>query len=148
MAAFSIVRPQTGSLEAIQEIQKLLYLVTTVCNVQFKSSHSALIDSVVYALLPCEGTMPRAAHRRVVAEIGSYAQTISRFPLIAAVGGVAQAVEDLPRSRAEALQTLEFLLRAQSSAATGVRGQAARRGALRGPQDPTEPGEDWGVHGG
>ncbi|POH72270.1 PucR family transcriptional regulator [Arthrobacter glacialis] len=116
VAAFSIVRPQTGSLEAIQEIQKLLYLVTTVCNVQFKSSHSALIDSVVYALLPCEGNDPRAAHRRVVAEIGSYAQTISRFPLIAAVGEVALAVEDLPRSRGEALETLEFLLRGRAAA--------------------------------
>lgn len=123
VAAFSIVRPQTGSLEAIQEIQKLLYLVTTVCNVQFKSSHSALIDSVVYALLPCEGNDPRAAHRRVVAEIGSYAQTISRFPLIAAVGDIALAVEDLPRSRSEALQTLEFLLRRQPSLTSGSGGR-------------------------
>ncbi|WP_104091652.1 CdaR family transcriptional regulator [Arthrobacter sp. GMC3] len=119
VAAFSIVRPKTGSLEAIQEIQKLLYLVTTVCNVQFNNSHCALIDSVVYALLPCEGNTPRVSHRRVIAEIGAYAHTISGFPLIAAVGGVAPTVESLPGSRAEALETLQFLLNQQS--AVGVR---------------------------
>ena len=96
VAAFSIVRPETGSLESVREIQRLLHLVTTVCNIQFNTSHSALIDSVVYALLPCEGTAPRAAHRRVVQEIGAYAHTISSYPLIAAVGGIAPRVEDLP----------------------------------------------------
>ena len=89
VAAFSIVRPETGSLESVREIQRLLHLVTTVCNIQFNTSHSALIDSVVYALLPCEGTAPRAVHRRVVQEIGAYAHTISSYPLIAAVGGIA-----------------------------------------------------------
>ncbi|MDR6414963.1 helix-turn-helix domain-containing protein [Pseudarthrobacter sulfonivorans] len=117
VAAFSIVRPETGSLESVREIQRLLHLVTTVCNIQFNTSHSALIDSVVYALLPCEGTGPRAAHRRVVQEIGAYAHTISSYPLIAAVGGIAPRVEDLPASRSEALQTLQYLLRAQSPAA-------------------------------
>jgi hypothetical protein len=116
VAAFSIVRPETGSLESVREIQRLLHLVTTVCNIQFNTSHSALIDSVVYALLPCEGTGPRAAHRRLVQEIGAYAHTISSYPLIAAVGGIAPRVEDLPGSRSEALQTLQYLLRAQSPA--------------------------------
>ena len=117
VAAFSIVRPETGSLEAVREIQRLLHLVTTVCNIQFNTSHSALIDSVVYALLPCEGTNPRAAHRRVVQEIGAYAHTISSHPLIAAVGGIAPRVEDLPGSRSEALQTLQYLLHRQSATA-------------------------------
>jgi sugar diacid utilization regulator len=113
VAAFSIVRPETGSLESVREIQRLLHLVTTVCNIQFNTSHGALIDSVVYALLPCEGTTPRAVHRRVVQEIGAYAHTISSYPLIAAVGGIAPRVEDLPESRSEALQTLQYLLRRQ-----------------------------------
>ncbi|MCU1517650.1 MAG: PucR family transcriptional regulator [Pseudarthrobacter sp.] len=117
VAAFSIVRPETGNLESVREIQRLLHLVTTVCNIQFNTSHSALIDSVVYALLPCGGTAPRAAHRRVVQEISAYAPTISSYPLIATVGGIAPLVEDLPRSRAEALQTLRYLLREKSPAA-------------------------------
>ncbi|MHA7268866.1 PucR family transcriptional regulator [Arthrobacter sp. HLT1-20] len=119
VAAFSILRPTTGNVEAIQEIQKLLHLVTTVCNVQFNSSHSAIIDSVVYALLPCEGSTPRAVHRRVVADIGAYARTISSFPLIAAVGGIAPTVEGLPASRAQALETLAFLLRSQPAQGRG-----------------------------
>ena len=119
VAAFSIVRPKTGNLESIQELQKLLHLVTTVCSVQFNSSHSAVIDSVVYALLPCEGTSPRSVHRRVVAEIAAYGRTISAFPLMAAVGGIALTVEELPGSRAEALATLRQLLRRQSAQGGG-----------------------------
>lgn len=46
------------------------------------------------ALLPCDGAAPRAAHRRLVQEIGAYAHTISAFPLIAAVGSIAAARED------------------------------------------------------
>ncbi|WP_125610246.1 PucR family transcriptional regulator [Specibacter cremeus] len=117
VAAFSIVRPETGSLESVREIHRLLHLVTTVCDVQFNTSHSALIDSVVYALLPCEGATPRAAHRRVLQEIGAYARTISSFPLIAAVGSIAPRVEDLPGSRSEALQTLQYLLHIQGTMA-------------------------------
>ena len=45
-------------------------------------------------------------HRRAVQEIGAYAHTISSHPLIAAVGGIAPRIEELPESRAEALQTL------------------------------------------
>ena len=126
VAAFSIVRPETGSLESVREIQRLLHLVTTVCNIQFNTSHSALIDSVVYALLPCEGSAPRAVHRRVVQEIGAYAHTISSYPLIAAVGGVAPRVEDLPGSRSQALQTLQYLLRRQA-ATTGASGASSGR---------------------
>lgn len=114
VAAFSINRPETGSLESVRELHRLLHLVTTVCNIQFKTSHSALIGSHVYALLPCEGTGPRAVHRRVVQEIGAYAHTISSYPIIAAVGGIAPRVEDLPRSRSEALQTMQFLLHRHS----------------------------------
>ena len=113
VAAFSIVRPETGSLESVREIQRLLHLVTTVCSLQLNTSHSALIDSVVYALLPCEGAAARAVHRRVVQEIAAYAHTITSHPLIAAVGGIAPGVEDLPGSRSEALQTLQYLLHRQ-----------------------------------
>ncbi len=45
----------------------------------------------------------------MVQEIGAYAHTISSYPLIAAVGGIAPRVEDLPGSRSEALQTLQYL---------------------------------------
>ncbi|WP_051628671.1 PucR family transcriptional regulator [Arthrobacter sp. UNC362MFTsu5.1] len=114
VAAFSIVRPETGSLESVREIQRLLHLVTTVCKIHFNTSHSALIDSVVYALLPCEGNAPRPAHRRLVQEIGAYAHTISSHPLVAAVGGIAPRVEDLPGSRTEALQTLHYMVRLQA----------------------------------
>lgn len=114
VAAFSIVRPETGSLESVREIQRLLHLVTTVCKIHFNTSHSALIDSVVYALLPCEGNAPRPAHRRLVQEIGAYAHTISSHPLVAAVGGIAPRVEDLPGSRTEALQTLQYMVRLQA----------------------------------
>jgi sugar diacid utilization regulator len=114
VAAFSIVRPETGSLESVREIQRLLHLVTTVCKIHFNTSHSALIDSVVYALLPCEGNAPGPAHRRLVQEIGAYAHTISSHPLVAAVGGIAPRVEDLPGSRTEALQTLQYMVRLQA----------------------------------
>jgi hypothetical protein len=115
VAAFFIVRPETGSLDSVRDVHRLLHLVTTVCNVQFNAGHSTLIGSVVYALLPSEGTSPRAAHRRLIQEIGAYAHTISAFPLIAAVGGIAEGVGRLPDSRAEALQTLHYLLRRQAS---------------------------------
>ncbi len=131
VAAFSIVRPETGSLESVREIQRLLHLVTTVCSLQLNTSHSALIDSVVYALLPCEGAAARAVHRRVVQEIAAYAHTITSHPLIAAVGGIAPGVEDLPGSRSEALQTLQYLLHRQVGRARFSR-QAipGRRGAF------------------
>ncbi|WP_231745523.1 helix-turn-helix domain-containing protein [Arthrobacter sp. EpRS71] len=114
VAAFSIVRPETGSLESVREIHRLLHLVTTVCNVQFGTSHSALIGSVVYALLPCNGASPRGLHGRIIQEIEAYSHTISSFPVIATVGGIAVSVEELPRSRGEALQTLHYLLNQQA----------------------------------
>jgi len=117
VAAFSIAGPMTGSLDSVREIQRLLHLATTVCNLHFRTSHSALIDSIVYALLPSQGADPRAVHRRAVLEIGAYGHTISSHPLIAAVGGIAPRIEELPASRAEALQTLQFLRHRQSAVA-------------------------------
>ncbi len=125
VAAFSIVRPETGSLESVRDIHRLLHLVTTVCNVQFGTSHSALIGSVVYALLPCNGTSPRALHGRIIQEIEAYSHTISSFPVIATVGGIAESIEDLARSRSEAMQTLHHLLNLQ-----------AREGKARGKKAP------------
>ncbi|ASN18577.1 PucR family transcriptional regulator [Arthrobacter sp. YN] len=123
VAAFSIVRPETGSLESVRDIHRLLHLVTTVCNVQFGTGHSALLGSVVYALLPCKGTSPRALHGRIIQEIEAYSHTISSFPVIATVGGIAEGIEGLPRSRSEAVQTLNHLLnlqvRAGKTAGTG-----------------------------
>ncbi|QSZ47349.1 PucR family transcriptional regulator [Arthrobacter sp. D5-1] len=114
VAAFSIVRPETGSLESVRDIHRLLHLVTTVCNVQFGTGHSALLGSVVYALLPCKGSPPRAVHGRIIQEIEAYSHTISPFPVIATVGGIAQGIEDLPRSRSEAIQTLNHLMNLQA----------------------------------
>ncbi len=129
VAAFSIVRPETGSLESVRDIHRLLHLVTTVCNVQFGTSHSALIGSVVYALLPCNGTSPRALHGRIIQEIEAYSHTISSFPVIATVGGIAESIEDLARSRSEAMQTLHHLLNLQSREGK-ARGKKAPRIAL------------------
>jgi sugar diacid utilization regulator len=129
VAAFSISRPESGSLESVREFHRLLHLVTTVCDIQFKTSHSALIGSVVYALLPGGGTSPRAAHRRVAQEIAAYAHTISAYPIIAAVGGIAPRLEDLPRSRAEALQTQQYLLH-RHAAIPGDRGGPAATAGL------------------
>ena len=125
VAALTIARPESGSLDSVREIQRLLHLVTTVSNVQFKTSHSALIGSVIYAVFPCPGNDARALHRRVVQEIGAYSHTISSHPLIATVGGIARRVEDLPESRTEALQALEYLLNREAVA--GNAGSAGGR---------------------
>ncbi len=127
VAAFSIVRPETGSLESVRDIHRLLQLVTTVSNVQFGTGHSALLGSVVYALLPCKGTSPRAVHGRIIQEIEAYSHTISPFPVIATVGGIAQGIEDLPRSRSEAVQTMNHLLNLQARG-----GKAAGTGKVPG----------------
>jgi len=128
VAAFSINRPESGSLESVREVHRLLQLVTTVCNIQFSMSHSALIGSVVYALLPCGGTGPRTAHRRVAQEIAAYANTISSYPIIAAVGGIAPRLEDLPRSRSEALQTQQYLLHRHPATPGDSGGRASAAG--------------------
>ena len=120
VAALTIARPESGSLDSVREIQRLLHLVTTVSNVQFKTSHSALIGSVIYAVFPCPGNDARALHRRVVQEIGAYAHTISPHPLIATVGGIARRIEDLPDSRTEALAALEYLLNREAAARSAV----------------------------
>ena len=132
VAAFSIVRPETGSLESVRDIHRLLHLVTTVCNVQFGTSHSALIGSVVYALLPCNGTAPRAAHGRIIQDIEAYSHTISSFPVIATVGGIAHEIEDVPRSRSEAIQTLHYLLNLQSREGKAGGGKATGKGNVQG----------------
>ncbi|WP_026554607.1 PucR family transcriptional regulator [Arthrobacter sp. 35W] len=130
VAAFSIIRPEAGSLESVRDIHRLLHLVTTVCNLQFATSHSALIGSVVYALLPCEGAAPRSVHRRVLADIGAYSHTISAFPVAAAVGGIASRVEDLPGSRTEALETLAYLLQRQAGPPAAGGGRASAVGLV------------------
>ncbi len=129
VAAFSIVRPETGSLESVRDIHRLLHLVTTVCNVQFGTGHSALLGSVVYALLPGgKGSSPRAVHGRIIQEIQAYSHTISSYPVIATVGGIAHGIDDLPRSRSEAVQTLNHLLNLQT-----------RAGNVRGPGSAGNP---------
>ena len=110
VAAFTIAHPQPGSVDAIREQQRLRQLVTVTCNLQFHSAYTALIDSVVYAILPCSGESFRAAHRRLIQDIGGYTSRISAHPIVAAVGGVAEGLNDLPRSRTEAVRTLNHLL--------------------------------------
>ncbi|MFF5792041.1 PucR family transcriptional regulator [Paeniglutamicibacter sp. NPDC012692] len=130
VAALTIARPESGSLDSVREIQRLLQLVTTVCNVQFKTSHSALIGSVIYAMFPAPGREARALHRRVVQEIGAYAHTISAHPLIATVGSIVHNLDQLPESRTEALQALEYLLNRESLADTSGAGKAVPAVAL------------------
>ena len=110
VAAFTIAHPQPGSVDAIREQQRLRQLVTVTCNLQFHSAYNALIDSVVYAVLPCSGQSFRAAHRRLIQDIGGYTSTISAHPIVATVGGVAEGLNELPRSRTEAVRTLNHLL--------------------------------------
>ena len=110
VAAFTIAHPQPGSVDAIREQQRLRQLVTVTCNLQFHSAYTALIDSVVYAVLPCSGQSFRAAHRRLIQDIGGYTSTISAHPIVAAVGGVAEGLNELQRSRTEAVRTLHYLL--------------------------------------
>ena len=110
VAAFTIAHPQPGSVDAIREQQRLRQLVTVTCNLQFHSAYNALIDSVVYAVLPCSGESFRAAHRRLIQDIGGYTSTISAHPIVAAVGGVAEGLNELQRSRTEAVRTLNYLL--------------------------------------
>ena len=110
VAAFTIAHPQPGSVDAIREQQRLRQLVTVTCNLQFHSAYNALIDSVVYAVLPCSGQSFRAAHRRLIQDIGGYTSTISAHPIVAAVGGVAEGLNELQRSRTEAVRTLNYLL--------------------------------------
>ena len=117
VVALTIVQPESGSLDAVRETHRLLHLVTTVCNVRFTTSHSALIGSVVYALFPCQGDDPRATHRRIVQEIAAYGHSISSHPLVAAVGSVAWRIQDLPESRKSASQTLQYLMGPATAAA-------------------------------
>jgi len=113
VAAFTIAHPQSGSVDAIREQQRLRQLVTITCNLQFQSAYTALIDSVVYAILPCSESerSVRAAHRRLIQDIGGYTSSISAHPIVAAAGGVAKDLNELQRSRTEALSTLNHLVR-------------------------------------
>ena len=54
-------------------------------------------------------------HRRTIQEIGAYAHTISSYPLIAAVGGIAPRIEELPR-----IQVRSYANNAIPAAATTV----------------------------
>lgn len=110
VAAFTIAHPQPGSVDAIREQHRLRQLVTVTCNLQFHSAFNALLDSVVYAILPCSGESYRAAHRRLIQDIGGYSSTISAHPIVATVGGVAADFSELPRSRTEAMRTISHLL--------------------------------------
>ncbi|WP_411731817.1 PucR family transcriptional regulator [Paeniglutamicibacter sp.] len=127
VVALTIAQPESGSLDAVREIHRLLHLVTTVCNVRFTTSHSALIGSVVYALFPCQGDEPRATQRRIVQEIAAYGHSISSHPLVAAVGSVARRIQDLPESRESASKTLQYLL---GQLAPAVRGRAGLTSAV------------------
>ncbi|MFJ3959221.1 PucR family transcriptional regulator [Arthrobacter sp. NPDC090010] len=109
LAAFSVVHPEPGSLDSVRDLQRLLHLVNTVCRVHFTSSHAALVDSVVYALMPATGKSPRETHRKVAGEIHRYAAGIGANPVLAAVGGIARTVEGLPESRDEALRLMHHL---------------------------------------
>jgi hypothetical protein len=111
VAAFTIAHPEPGSVDAIREQQRLRQLVTVTCNLQFRSAYNALIDSVVYAILPCRGESFRAAHRRLIQDIGGYTSPITTHPIVATVGGVARSVGELRRSRTEAVRTSNYLLR-------------------------------------
>ncbi len=110
VAAFTIAHPQPGSVDAMREQQRLRQLVTVTCNLQFHSAYNALIDSVVYAILPCSTESFRAAHRRLIQGIGGYPSTISAHPVVASVGGVASDLNEIQRSRTEAVRTLNYLL--------------------------------------
>ena len=109
VATFTIAHPQPGSVDAIREQQRLRQLVNVTCNLQFSSAYNALIDTVVYAILPCSGESFRAAHRRLIQDIGG-SSAISAHPVVAAVGGVADGLNGLQRSRTEAIRTLNYLL--------------------------------------
>src|SRR6476620_4104955 len=110
VAAFTIAHPEPGSVDAIREQQRLRQLVTVTCNLQFRSAYNALIDTVVYAILPCPGESFRAAHRRLIQDIGG-SSAISAHPVVATAGGMADGLDGLQRSRTEAISTLNHLLR-------------------------------------
>ena len=125
VAAFTIAHPEPGSVDAIREQQRLRQLVTVTCNLQFRSAYNALIDSVVYAILPCSGESFRAAHRRLIQDIGGYTSPISAYPIVATVGSVARGVGELRRSRTEAVRTSNYLLHQ-------LRGKAAAQPPVSG----------------
>jgi PucR C-terminal helix-turn-helix domain/GGDEF-like domain len=134
VAAFVIARSDPGSLEAVRELQRLLHLVTATCNMQFDRGHGALIDSVVYALLPSSGASPRAVQRRVAEEIGRASRSISTFPVLTGIGGIVDNLVDLPQSKSEAMSLLQnVLLRRVAARAGEGAGAGAANATLGGP---------------
>ena len=125
VATFTIAHPEPGSVDAIRERQRLRQLVTVTCDLQFHSAYNALIDSVVYAILPCSGESFRAAHRRLIQDVGGYTSPISAYPVVATVGGAARGFDELRRSRTEAVRTSNHLLQR-------LRAQAADRPSVTG----------------
>lgn len=110
VAAVTVAHPRPGSVDAVREQQRLRQLVSVTCNLQFHSAFNALLDSVVYAILPCSGGSYRAGHRRLIHDIVGYSSTISAHPILAGVGGVAADFNELARSRTEAMHTISYLL--------------------------------------
>ncbi|MDP5226720.1 MULTISPECIES: helix-turn-helix domain-containing protein [Arthrobacter] len=126
VGAFVFAQPEPGSLDSLRAVRQLVHLVTTVCRIHFQAGHAAVIDSVVYALLPGSGESQRQTHRRVAEEVVQYARTISESPLLAAAGPVAGSLEELAASRAGA-DLLLRLLGTRDGSATAV---PASRAAL------------------
>lgn len=115
VAAFAVVRPEPARLDLARETHRLLHLVSTVCDVYVHQSTTALIESTVYAVLAGSGEGARTRHRRILQEVESHSDTISSFPMVAAVGSVSTSVDALPTSRREALDTLAYLWRRASA---------------------------------
>lgn len=111
VAAFGFARPDPTSLDGIRELQRLLHLVTTTCGIHFANGHCALIESVVYAVLPATGAAPRSAQRRVAQDVATYSQSISSSPVVAAIGAIAPRIGELHGSKAEAGDLLDYLLK-------------------------------------
>ena len=115
--------------------------MTVTCNLQFRSAYNALIDSVVYAILPCSGESFRAAHRRLIQDIGAYTSPISAYPIVATVGGVAHG----PTASAVAYRSRSHV--ELSAAPTSAdRRSAARYRPARGLCDRTQPAGDRRLH--
>lgn len=110
VAAFTIVHPRPGTVDAVREQQRLRKFVAVTCTLQFHSSYDALIDGIVFAILPCTGESPAAGHRRLLVNVGSQT-SLSAYRVAAAAGSMVVGVDDVAQSRAEAVATLKLLVR-------------------------------------
>lgn len=106
VAAFAFIGPRAQDHESLRDLQRLLHVATTTCSIQLGAAHCALIDGVVYALLPFA---ERKVHRRVAGDIVTYAQTLGARPVVGAVGGIAESLAGLPSAQSEALDCLHYL---------------------------------------